>query len=250
MTAKAQEIRKKAWPAVRRLWLFFLSELKALLRVFFKAFWKGALATTAIIFVLLTVLVWTSDRSGESTGRSGFGDAVVQLLVILGFAVWYGLMLGVVTGAVRSLWHLCGRWIVFPLIVIPLSIVLTFWVASGWLHGEAVSVLTALKQSAENHGLPETSSALGGMKGGAHAGPVAVIFIVLLLPFFLVDAFHILVDTSFLLQLLYFFLCFALVVLAGSVPASCVSGLILSIAFIKRLYARYREFQSNKPDVR
>jgi hypothetical protein len=135
---------------------------------------------------------------------------------------------------------------IFPLIVIPLSIGFTFWLASGWLHGEALSVLKALEESAETHGLPETSAALGGMRGGAHAGPVALIFLVLVIPFFLVDAFHILVDATFLLQLLYFFLSVALVVLVGAVPASLVSALVLAIAFVKRLYARYREFSTQE----
>jgi hypothetical protein len=227
--------------SLRLILSFILAEVKALLGVFITLFWKATIITAILIFIALELLLWTGEPQPDAPGRTGILSIVIQILVVICFSFVYAIPVGLIAGCLRVMWRLCGGWSIFPLIAIPLSIALSFWLFKGWLHTEAIDVIQALKLSAHEQGLKFTTDAIGGGVG-VHAGPVAFILLIFLLPFLIADLFFILIDFSFLLQFGWFLLCFFFVVLIGTVPASCVSAIALGVAFVKRLFERYFKF--------
>jgi hypothetical protein len=228
---------------------FILSELRELLYAFINMFWKSTVITSILLFILLEILIWNSEPSPASSEKLEKVNSILQLLVVMGMALFYSLPVGVIAGVTRVVWRLCGVWILFPLIVVPLSLVLSFWLFNNWLHSEALNVVQALKVSAHTNGLEYTSNALGGGVG-VHAGPLALILLIFLLPFMLADLFFILIDLTFLQQFFWFLLCFFSVVAVGTIPSSLMSVSVLCITFINRLYGRYHSFIENYNQVR
>ena len=226
---------------LRLILSFILAEVRALIGVFAGLFWKVTLVTTILLFIALELLLWTGEPQPDAPVRSGILSILIQILVVICFSLVYALPVGLIAGFLRLAWRLCGAWTLFSLIVVPLSVTLTFWLCKGWLYTEATEIVQALKLSANEQGLKFTNEALGGPVG-VHAGPVAFILLIFLLPFLIADLFFILIDIGFLLQFGWFLLCFFFVVLLGTVPAGGLSLIVLGVAFVKRLFERYFKF--------
>jgi hypothetical protein len=220
---------------------FIFSEMKNTFALFIKIFLKTAIITTILFFILLEILVRINAGASQPS-PSPVLDFVIETLVILGFAFVYSLPVAIAAGGIKVLWKLCGIWSFVPLILIPASLVLVFWLSSDWLYSAALNVILEIERSAQRHGMESTATALGG--GGVHAGPIAVIFLVILIPYLLKDAFYILTDAAVLAQFSWFLLRLIIVLIIGIVPATVISGLGLAAAFIKRLVLRFSEFKN------
>src|SRR4029078_6728895 len=185
--------------SLRLILSFILAEVKELIGVFTGLFWKVIGVTAVLFFIALELLLWTGETQPNTPEHSGILSFVIQILVVIGFSLVYAIPVGLIAGCLRLVWRLCGAWTVFPMIVVPLSITLSFLLCKGWLYTEATEVIQALKLSAHEHGLKFTNDAIGGPMG-VHAGPVAFILLIFLLPFLIADLFFILIDIGFFLQ--------------------------------------------------
>lgn len=225
---------------------FIFSEMKNTFALFIKIFFKTVIITTILLFILLEILVRTNTGASQPSS-SPVLEFVIETLVIFGFAFVYSLPVAIAAGGIKVLWKLCGIWSLVPLILIPASLVLVFWLSSDWLYSAALNVIHEIERSAQRHGMESTATALG---GGVHAGPIAVIFLVILIPYLLKDAFYILTDAAVLAQFFWFLLRLIIVLIIGIVPAAVISAMGLAAAFIKRLVLRFSEFKNrtNMPD--
>jgi hypothetical protein len=228
---------------------FFVVECKGLGLVFWQIFWRVTVGSALIIFLVLAILVFVVHSQGSPPGEPRERPPLIGLLIILfGFSLYYALWLGLLAGGAAVLWRLVGAWIIVPVIFIPATVVVSIWLSSNWLTSEGLDVLDALAKSAEVKGFPETQKAVQGMGKVIHAGggEVLAIFLVLLSPFLVVDAFWILCDPGFLWQFVQFVLAFVLVLTLGLVPSSLLSMILLWHSFAKRLRVRCRHYLSTR----
>lgn len=173
---------------------------------------------------------------------SAEGELAPKLIACVVVTVMYAAPIALVAGVLRGVWRMVGGWLFLPLILVPLTVALAFWIGSGWLASEAKAVVDELVLSGKEHGFEHTMSAAPALKV-AHAGaPGAVIALVILLPFLAADLFWILVDFDFLLSLLRFFFSVGLIAFLGALPSILVSGTVLGIVFVRRLKHRYERF--------
>jgi hypothetical protein len=233
-----------------RLRDFVFAEVKGVWYASFRPFWTTGAVTAALLILGLGILVFGSSPPSEANSAAQEPSWVSKLVVVVGFSLFYAVWVGLIAGVVGVLWRLVGIWVVVPFILIPLAILLSLWLCSGWLAAEAAETGAALVQSAANHGLPETSKALSGGKllHGAAIGVFAIV-LVLLTPFLVIDAFWILLDANFLWQFAQFVLAFFLALALGVIPSMLVSLAVLSVAVVRRLLARYRHFMGGFPVV-
>ncbi len=171
---------------------------------------------------------------------SGDGPLATRVIACVVVSLMYAAPIAIVTGLLRGTWRMVGAWLFLPLVLVPATVMLAFWLGSGWLASEARTVVVELVASAEKQGFANTLNAAPAMRM-AHAGaPGAVIALVILLPFFISDVFWILIDFDFLLSLVRFLLSVVFIALLGALPSLAVSGTVLGVAFVKRLRHRYR----------
>src|SRR5262249_9513156 len=166
----------------------------------------------------------------------------LSLVVLIGFSLVYVLPFSLFVGGLGSLWRLLAAWTFLPIVVTPLVIYCLFWAFSVVLHGQGMDIFQALSQAYEQKGMPHTVDALGGARVAHAGGPAAIIILVFLIPFVLMDALQLLGDPNVLWQLFQFILCLGGVILLSSLITLVLTLPPLVIVFIKRLKRRYRQF--------
>jgi hypothetical protein len=200
------------------------SQLRAELRLMARAF----LRPFAITVLLFGLVYATIIAFGET--RPDAPSKAILVPVAFGYGAFVGLWPGLVVGALRLGWVLTGAWMVVPIVLVPLSVGVALWAASGLLEGLAVDIGRAAAQAGAEH---EWLAASVG--GAAHAGPV---ILVILLPLLLVDLGAVALDPQVLWAMVVLLTAFAGVVALAVIPAGLVSALVLARAYVVRLRAR------------
>lgn len=233
-----------------RTWAFLKEEFRGLLGSFFKPFFKFTLLSLMLLLLVLVPRVFMADETAGPR-RGAEPPLTLKLLMIAGVAISYALHIGLVAGFLSVLWRLVGPWIVLPIILIPAAVILSLWLFSGWLAGQGKNTADGFVQSVEKHKFPTAQNAAGAILKAAHgsgAGGLAVVGL-LLLPFLAVDAVPVLTDPIFIVPFTKFLGAVALVTLLGLAPSCLVSLLVLMLAVINRMRARYQEFLKGFKDV-
>jgi hypothetical protein len=221
----------------RRLFSFALSELKGLLLAFWRPFWKVSLALTLLLFGLLAYLIVT----GQS--RPDDPPLAVKLVLALGLSVTYAAPVGAWAGGLGVAWRLCGWGILVPVLLIPLAVLLSTWLLSGWMATEGREALDALSAAADARGFPETKKAAESIGKAAHGGAeLLAVVAILLVPFVAYDSVAILLDGTFLVQFAQFVGAVLLGVCLGLIPSALFSLVVTSVVAVRRLRRRYRAF--------
>lgn len=214
---------------------FLRAEAAGMARVFLRAGGFTAMAASALLFLWFLYALYVA---GSGTGPS---PGALPAVVAFGLALFYGGCAGVAVGLFAALWRLFGGWLLLPLFVTPLLVLGAFWLASGWLSGEARDILDAILAAARSHGTRYTEASLGGLRV-AHAGggPLMLILLAIALPFILADALAILFHPTVLWQFAQFVLATGFV---GSV-ASALAALLclppLLVSLVRRARRRYQ----------
>jgi hypothetical protein len=168
------------------------------------------------------------------------GPLAMKLVACVVVTLMYAVPIALVAGAMRGIWRMVGGWLFLPLTLVPLAVLLAFWIGSGWLFDQGIRVLEELLLAGKEQGFEHTKS-MASVAQVAHAGaPGAVIAVVMILPFFAADLF--LVDLDFLWSLLRFFFSALAVAALGAIPSLLASGTVLAVVFVRRLKQRYVTF--------
>ncbi len=223
---------------------FFKNEAKGLASSFWTPFWRTTLIAALILGTWLVCRMWTSppEANGAAVPAS-FGTYLIEGVLIYGFALVYAAPVGILVGSFAASWRLFGGWTLLPVFLFPLILWGFFWLAGDFLLAQGRDIPEALNAAFQARGLPMTSGLFRSGAGGAvHAGPVAVVLLILLIPPLVIDSMHLLLDPAVLGQLFEFLLSLSLVALAGLFLSTLISSIFLIRAFVKRLKARRSEF--------
>src|SRR5687768_13850208 len=169
------------------------------------------------MLVTLLILVIADKFSNPDASTNSLLTIIFEFLIMIGISIVYSIPIAITAGFLRIIWRQCGIMTLIPVIIIPITTILILYLFSEYLIGEAKEVLVALASSAKTNGLQTTSKAIG---GGVHAGPLAIIILVLALPFLLIDIIVIFTDSNFLLQFLWFIACFIAIASIGIIPST------------------------------
>ena len=202
------------------------SELLYFLDLFWRAFWKTTVIVSGLMFAHF-LIDWIVG--GESVS---FGNAVIIFFVMLAYDLIVGAHFGLIAGGLRVAWAMAGPFIAVPVILIPLSVALSFWLFGEILTDSAARLLASLAESGSEHDW--LVAKLGPV---ARAGPVALVFA---LPLLAVDLVAVLLDVAVLFSLLFFLLLVSLAFLAGFIPSALISFAVLIAAYVVRFKRRHR----------
>lgn len=202
-----------------------LAELKFLLRTFIAGAKKAFLITTALVVVFALVSMFRGELE-----VNGAMDAVVLVIVALGYGAYIGAIVGLVAGMGWLAWKTVGPWMLVPLLLTPLTVGLAFLGMWGLLEAQTSDVGAALYSAGAEHDWMVL--ALG---PAARIGPPILI---IALPLLVADLGLVVLSPSVLWELfvLAFDLCFVLAV--GVLPALLCSAVVLPIAYVRRYRKR------------
>ncbi|MEZ4325254.1 MAG: hypothetical protein R3B40_08570 [Polyangiales bacterium] len=208
-------------------WTVFKAELRFVLASFFRPFGKTLLVVGGLLFAFLMVACVDGMRSE--------GTDPLMWVVLPFFALFYALTvafpIATVGGALRAAWTLSGPWVLVPVFIIPLALVISFWLMSSPLEHAGVGVAEACMQvGSERHWLLE------GMGHVGHAGPVAL---VILLPVLLIDLGAILFSGPVLAALAWLLFMFVIAALLGLIPSGIASFLAVTLGYVRRFRRRH-----------
>jgi len=217
MGQSAEEVKQGTEAVGRFLW----QDLKATVRAFLITF----LVADGLVGLALFVMV-LMGRPDDPSAPGQFGPAGLALMLI--FCLVYGAIPALVVATLRVLWRLCGWTFLVPVILTPLCVALAFWVFSGALAGLGEDTLDALGKAL---------SRMPAFPGARIGGPGAII----LLPIFLIMLLPVLVDLSFLGNLLLLMAAVGGVFLVGALPPALLSMVMMAVALVRRAHRRFRE---------
>jgi hypothetical protein len=201
-----------------------VSHLRAELRLMARAFFPAFALTVLVFGLVYALIVAFGEAEPEAPSKA------ILVPVAFGYGAFVGLWPGLVVGGLRLGWTLVGGWIAVPIVLVPLSVAIALWAASGLLEGLAGDIgHAALRAGAEREWL---ATSVG---KAAHAGPV---ILVILLPLLLVDLGAIALDPQVLWAMVVLLVAFAAVVALAVIPAGLVSTIVLARAYVVRLRQR------------
>ena len=164
-------------------------------------------------------------------------DAIVGVLVALGFAATYAASIALAAAAVSLGWHLFGAALIVPFLLTPVLLFLVFWLGGGFVRDLAGELLHALQASAQ---AAVDGSAFDALRVAHAGGPAALIILLIVLPFVIVKALPVLLGPMVLLSLLKLVACLAFLSLVAVVLTVAVSFPALGWSLVRRVRARQR----------
>jgi len=200
------------------------SQLRAELRLMARAFLRPFAITVLLFALIYAIIIAFGETKPDAPSKA------ILVPVAFGYGAFVGLWPGLVAGGLRLGWVLTGAWMMVPIVLVPLSVAVALWAASGLLEGLALDIGRAAMQAGTEHEWLATS-----VGRAAHAGPV---ILVILLPLLLVDLGAIALDPRVLWAMIVLLSVFAGVVALAVIPAGLVSTLVLARAYVVRLRAR------------
>lgn len=204
------------------------AELRRLGGAFWRGLWKTDLLLAGLMALALIVDVLQKDPGAITRDP-------VNALFMLVIGALYLVATAAVPGVFVGLFNMgrvaVGRWMLLPLILVPLSLFITLWLASDLLAARALAVVTAIGQAFRDH--TWISASVG---GAGHAGPV---ILVILLPLLLVDIGAALLDPGVFAAIAWLLLAVSAALLAGTVPAALASSVVLIGVYLRRVRALY-----------
>lgn len=195
------------------------------------AFRRGCLRGTLCYAVCLWVLV-----AGNMLFDGCFARAPVDSLLALIAAALYllitGLVFGMAIGLLAIGWAMVRRWVILPIVAVPIGVAVTVWLGADILTARAHAVLDALAVAAA-----ERDWFVSGAGKAAHAGPIALVVV---LPLLFLDLGSLLLDPGVLAVLALLILSLAGLVAAGAVPAALLSLSVVVAVYLRSLRGRWK----------
>lgn len=210
-----------------------LGELRFVVGTFAQAFVRAGGVVTLLTLALLAWTYVSSLVAGDELAREPLAIHVVVWVVLFGYALFVGAQGGLVLALPWTAWKLAGPWIVVPLVVLPISVIVSMVLCAPLtaLAGEAL--WGAIVEAGRDH-----DWLVAELGPAARAGPIALVFAI---PLLLVDLGAILLEPSVLLHLVLAVLALALSILLGLVPSGIVSLLAVAIGYARRFWQRHGE---------
>ena len=203
----------------------FADDIKANLGYTGRVWWRWTLGMT-VASVLVCLFFNITDPGSKS-------DVATLILLVVGGLIYCGVYSAIVAAviAILALTHrLVGMAFLIPVIVIPLSLYLVFWLGSGWLDRIVSDMLLAMKAAS---GLPDS---LQGIR--VHGFEEAIVVLAMLL---FVYAFQFLTTWPVLSEILMFLAVSGLYTVMALVIGLSVSTPPLLVALGMRYRKRIAE---------
>lgn len=229
---QAKEIGRNV---ARNSWSILKRETRFVLGAFFRPFFRVLLVAGLLIFLLVMGAYVHSVVSNPQ--RSDQLQHVLSPVVALVYAVLWAGQLALVVATFWASWKLAGPWIVVPLITIPISLAIAFWLMSGLLEAAGAGVVAAMVQAGAEH-----EWEVGALGPAARIGPLILIIAI---PLLLYDLGAILLDLNVLWNLLLLLLAFVGTLGLGLIPSSAVSIVAILYGFVRRFLERHGETLKN-----
>lgn len=206
----------------------FKAELRFVLGAFFRPFWKALGVIGGLIFAFIVYAVVSELVKGAATPP---GTYVVLPFFALVYALVVGAPIAAVFAAFRASWTLSGPWVFVPVFLIPLALMISFWLMSGPLDSAANDVAAAcLEVGGARHWLIADMGRVG------HAGAIAL---VILLPLLIIDLGAIAFSGDVLGALAWLLAVFSFAFLLGLIPSGVVSFIAVTAGYVRRFRRRH-----------
>ncbi len=195
------------------------------LRRLASAFRRGCTWGTLGYAMCLWALVAGNLMFDGSFARTPF-ETLVALAAAAIYLTITGLVFGLATGLVEVGRALVGRWVLVPVIAVPVGAALALGLATEFLSGRADALAQAVEVAAvERDWLSYDLDKVG------HAGPL---MFTLMLPLLFMDLGAILLDTQVLMGIMGVIVTLAGLVLVGAAPAVGLSLLVVLAGAVRR----------------
>lgn len=232
---------------------FVKFESKGHLKSWWHASTRSWLAFTAFAWLWMMVQVATNGQPKTVM------DWLVGGLVLVGYAGYLAVFVGVTIGFFVVAWRMFGAWSFLAVFVTLLIFGGVFWISGGWLEGLLQDIYVALKLSAQKQGMSHTMYVLNkpfhafNIGPAGRIGPVALIVLpfiyvwalLALVPSFVMDLVQISFAPTVCWEVFQMLMGLGLLMLVSTILSAFTTIPPLTLAFINRLKKRYEEYKTS-----